>query len=693
MVGLVLAGKFFGNRSVVERADAARDAKQYRRAAALYETYLKDAPADAAIHIQCGHMLKEAGDFPRAEHHYERAKELTPDDADLALQLGHFYKISGRLAEAERAYRNAVDLAPDWSEPAIELTQLYRRGWRDHSKPVLPHANGGASPIARRMTPPVAAEGDDPNLWLGVKLEELLLPELAPRQREDQLRGHQEEIRIHWFGHFGRTAWGLREVARGIDAIRGYCISATPIVEVRACLNGLRIDSQVPRAYPLRYEKYNPDLKKYVFNMWCDFSHFREGLYEGQLYFIDENGASRAYTRQIVVAPPLREADYPDSDRLVELEPGDNRPIEEQVNAKPSMIRPARRSPFATPPRNVLVTRVDQLGDMVVSIPAMRRLRQIVPEARIVGLLSFANAELARTLGLFDEIIAIDFPEDTWQRRRLMPLDKQHELRRQLHAFNFDVAIDLAEAFISRSLLLLSGASFCLGFWAPDCPWLIAHMDGWMKDPMNGTQIVTITDKTLGLIEWFGVLFGNHAATVRRDDLTRDRLAPYGLRPADRFVVLHTGARLVFSRWPHYDKLAATILDRTDVKVVMMTDDRAMRARLPPQLTASDRFQLLDQRLPFDDFDALLSFCAVLVGNDSGPAHLASLRGTNVVNVFMARHNWNEWGHENNGYIISRRVPCAGCVIHDDPEECGKDFACIVNITPEEVFETVRRCL
>jgi hypothetical protein len=51
------------------------------------------------------------------------------------------------------------------------------------------------------------------------------------------------------------------------------------------------------------------------------------------------------------------------------------------------------------------------------------------------------------------------------------------------------------------------------------------------------------------------------------------------------------------------------------------------------------------------------------------------------------------WGAENHGYIISRRVPCAGCNILYDPEECGKGFACIVNITPEEVLNTVMKFL
>jgi ADP-heptose:LPS heptosyltransferase len=177
-----------------------------------------------------------------------------------------------------------------------------------------------------------------------------------------------------------------------------------------------------------------------------------------------------------------------------------------------------------------------------------------------------------------------------------------------------------------------------------------------MVDPINGRQAVPITVKTMGLVEWFGAIHGNPLQIIRRGDLARDRLAPYGLAAEDRFAVLHTGARLTFSQWPHYDKLASMILDETDLKIVMMSDNPATQHKL----TASGRFQLLDQRVPFDDFDALISFCTVFVGNDSGPSHLASLRGANVVSVFLARHNWNEWGHENKGYIISRRVPCVG---------------------------------
>jgi ADP-heptose:LPS heptosyltransferase len=688
---MIFASRARKNRQLIRDADAARDSKKYRKAALLYEKALRTVQHNAAVHIQCGHMFKEAGDLARAERHYTQAKRLTPDDPDLALQFGHFYKVAGRLQEAELAYRRAIDLDPDWPEPAIQLAGLYRMGWRNHTKPLavqLERPDGSAPPgLATQELIRIKTE----NGTRPIPIEERLVPELIPQPPESELHGHSEEIAIRWLGRRERTLWGHRSTLRGVDAIRGFYISATPILELRVTLNGLRLYSETPQGFPLKHEKYDQNKKKYVFNIWYDFSHFNEGSYDLQLQFLDGNGGLRVHNEQVVIGSPLPEEQYPNSDRLISVSTSDNRSIEEKINSRPSMIRPAERTLFATQLRNLLVQRVDQLGDMVIAVPALLRLRELLPEARLVGLLSPANAKFAETLHLFDEVIAIDFPDDEWERRRVMPLEKQHELRQRLKPYKFDVAIDLSESDVSRPLLQLSGAPFLMGFADGRSVWLSATFEAYTSDPINHLEEVPAGTKILGLVEYFGTLLRSHAQIITRDDLERSRLAAYGLSATDRFAVLHTGARLKFSQWPYYDKLASMILDNTDLKVVMMADDPATRRRLGPELIASDRFQLLDRRLPFDDFDALLSFCTVFVGNDSGPSHLASLRGANVVNLFLARHNWNEWGHENRGYIISRRVPCAGCNIHHDPEECGKGFACITNISQEEVFRTVMK--
>ena len=132
--------------------------------------------------------------------------------------------------------------------------------------------------------------------------------------------------------------------------------------------------------------------------------------------------------------------------------------------------------------------------------------------------------------------------------------------------------------------------------------------------------------------------------------------------------------------------MAALILERTALDVVLIADDALPAGSLSPELVGHPRFQLVEHPPSFDELDALVSYCSLFVGNDSGPKHLASLRGAEVVGLHCARNNWSEWGQDNRGVVISRRVPCAGCQIERHPEECGRDIACLRLISPEEVL-------
>jgi ADP-heptose:LPS heptosyltransferase/Flp pilus assembly protein TadD len=817
MIGLTLLRRR-ASRYMRRQAETARENRDYMKAAVFYEKALRHVSNHGGLHVQCGHMFKEAGAFDRAEQHYKKAQNLMPDDPDLALQFGHFYKVAGRLdeaelayrravelaptaaepahelaellrsrrdddsgegarlfpdfpvrkplrakaatswranaaaaaaqsanekiielirqaeeacragdhriaalryakaealapndpdvvlrlgyfhqtlgklKEAERAYRRASELAPDWAEPAEQLAELYDRGWRNqHGDNTLRPSGMQDTSRAKAVAPFVNRRGDQD----GFSLDQLLFSELAPRPHDWHLKRYPERVTILQLGRRARTPWGMHTTLYGVEAIRGFCISASPVSELRVSLNGLLFYREHAFiGHPLKYESRDRNKRKYIFNIWYDFSQFTHGLYNIDFEFLCESGRIRAYRDVIAIDERQSIENHPNSDRLVAGSSGDDRPLDEQINTQPSMIRPARRTLLPTPLKTVLVVRVDQLGDMVTSIPAVERLRELMPGARLVGLLSGANAELAETLGLFDEIITIQFGEDEWERRRIFPLDRQDELRHRLGAYKFDLAIDLSIGIDSRPFLPLSGARYALGFRDDRAPWLSASLDLRAPDQISGFCELSHSGQVATLVEYLGVLLADRSRTIRRGDLSRERLmAIYGLAAEDAFAVLHTGARLKFSQWPHYDVLASMLLERTGLKVVMLTDDPEKRAKLPRDLAISDRFQLLDGRLPFDDFDALLSYCAVFVGNDSGPSHLASLRGANVVNLYMSRHAWNEWGHENRGYIISRRVPCAGCNIHYDPEECGREFVCITKITPEEVFETVKKLI
>lgn len=666
----------------------ARAAGDFVHAATAYEQALALSRPDPRLAIHCGHMRKEAGHHAEAEAHYLEALRHLPDDPELALQLGHFYKVSGRIAEAETHYRRATRLRPGWGAAEDELAGLKAGGWRGFVSPPAdqPYGISLASQAALGGAADFALETSQ---LAAVETVARLVPKLVPRSPEELLQDHHEHLDVRRLGRDEAGFWGVRRTLRGVEAIRGHCISETPVVELQLLLNGLVVHrAPVRGGYILKFERDHDRIRKYVFNSWFDFSGFEHGLHAIEVRLRDIEDGTRSFHDHVVIAAPVPESEYPDSDTLVNIDPADPRSIEEQIRSRPSMIRPAKRSLLPGGVRNVMVMRTDQLGDMVASIPALRRLRELLPDAKIVGLLTGANAELAQTLGLFDEVITIDFPDDPLERRRLMPLAAQEALRQRLAPYAFDIAIDLAQSNVSRDLLPLSGAKFIHGTGGENWPWLQGDFLFSTPDRWNRMDMTPHSTKVLALVESLGALLKSEAPVVRREDLSRTLLDEFGIG-AGRFAVLHAGARIAFSRWPHYATLAQMLLDQSDLHVVMMTEDAAIRDALPAELLTNSRFTLITQRTTFDQFDALISFATVVVGNDSGPKHLASLRGTNVVTLFTARINWAEWGQENIGSIISRRVPCAGCAIFHDPEECGKDFACIRDIRPQEVFDAV----
>ena len=674
---------------LISRAQAARRAGRFREAALLYEEAIRLRPGRARLHIQAGHMRKESGAFATADAHYRAALRAMPDDGDLALQLGHFYKVAGRPVDAEAEYLRASRLDPGATATAAEaeLKALRAGDWFVRAGiEIAPAAQldglpGDAARLGARATE-----------LLDARVVGRLAPDLVPRHPGAMLRTYHEAIEVHRLGSREAGFWGKRRTLRGVEAVRGFCVSAVPIGEVRVIVNGLAIHRSAPKGpYPLRLAREDDPHRKYVFNIWMDFSGFAFGLHNVELQFLRRDGETRSFHEQVVVAEPLAEADHPASDALVSIDPDDDRSIERQVRDRPSMVRPARRDVFPDGVRNILVLRTDQLGDMIASIPAMKRLRVLVPDARIVGLLTAANTDFARSLALFDEIITIDFPDDPVERRRLMPLDAQEALRERLAPYDFDIAMDLAQSNVSRDLLPLSGARFLYGVGGEDWPWLTTEFVFNSHDRWSRMDVVPHSAKILAMIEALGAILRTSAPIIRRPDLSRDMLASYGIAPDRRYIVLHMGARVVFSRWPHYAALARLLLRDTDLTIVMMTEDPLVRATIPEDLLADARLLYLDSRLPFDHFDAFVSYATVLVGNDSGPKHLASLRGTNVVTLFTARINWAEWGQENVGSIVSRKVPCQGCMIFHDLEDCGQGFTCIADIKPREVLDAVMR--
>ena len=668
-------------RELRRRADDARDRKQYLVAAELYDQALRAGPPadDVPLLLQCGHMYKEARNLPEAKARYLQALSLAPKDAEVLIQLGHFFKVAGRYADAEYYYQEAWIARPGWTDPEEELHRL-----RTSAELRLEMAR------LERLGQVGRLEQGEPD-----ELDGRIDPDLFPKTRDEFYINHQEAFVFTRTGIHQRTKWGVGLTVRGVDSLRGYIVSAVRYLYIEIFLDGDLIYKSDLIVAPQRREKSNPDIKKWVYNAWIDFSNFPLGQHELVFRTVNVRGDAREgidwRRERIIIAEPTPADRFVESDGVIPpLDKNSPLSVVEQINARPSIVHHASTHSFPGKIRNVAILRPDQLGDMVISVPALLRLREILPDVRMTGLLGPANAPLAESLGIFDEIIVLDFPDDPHQRQRIMDRKGQEELVRKLAPYKFDVAIELPIAGVSHKLLPLTGAPILIGYGGERRS---LNLNMSTEDPKTGNDMMRHSARTLALVEILALWLDSGAKVVRRKDLSRSLLAPYGLAEDEDYIVLHSDARIKFTRWPHYAELAAEIVHKLGKKVVLFAESEALKGTLPPDAVKSGQIIYISQALPFDQFDALLSFCSVFVGNDSGPKHLAALRGAQVVSIHSSRIGWSEWGQEQTGVVISRQVPCAGCSVHYDPEECGQGVACVTKITVPEVFGEVKKLL
>jgi heptosyltransferase III len=95
----------------------------------------------------------------------------------------------------------------------------------------------------------------------------------------------------------------------------------------------------------------------------------------------------------------------------------------------------------------------------------------------------------------------------------------------------------------------------------------------------------------------------------------------------------------------------------------------------------------LSGKLRVRESAAALSCCAVYVGHDSGPVHLAANMGVRCVGVFSSRNPPGRWFPYGEGHtVLYKPVPCQGCRLSVCVEFQKK---CILSITVDEVVDAV----
>jgi ADP-heptose:LPS heptosyltransferase len=347
--------------------------------------------------------------------------------------------------------------------------------------------------------------------------------------------------------------------------------------------------------------------------------------------------------------------------------------------------------------RRVLLVKFWGLGSLQLMTPAVRGLRRVHPGARLVLLTLEGNAEFARRLGVFDEVIALDVAQVGWPGLFTRIASAIVGLR----ARRFDAVLDFEFfARFSAVVSFLSGAPLTLGF----------ASDGNRRGGLH-RRLVDF-DRSWHVARNFRALAG---ADIEREvelgEFTpfptgdRDRaealaaLISRGVVGAAPLVVLNpnAGALALERRWPveRFAELARRLAleDGAAVAVIGSAEERERAGEVALRAGSRARVANLAGELSIGALAALLEDADAFVSNDSGPMHLAAALGTPTLGLFGPESPAGYAPRGVRARALYRPPACSPCInVHDDKLlVCVRGRAeCMTNIGLEEVLAAVR---
>ncbi|MDL5157786.1 glycosyltransferase family 9 protein [Actinomycetospora termitidis] len=345
----------------------------------------------------------------------------------------------------------------------------------------------------------------------------------------------------------------------------------------------------------------------------------------------------------------------------------------------PAAHRAGVDDPDWTAMARVLVVRPDNVGDVIMTVPALRALRAAAPQARIDLLASPAGAAAAPLVPEVDDVVVASV---SWQR---LPgpvadedADPDAELVATLAGRRYDAAVILTSfsqsPWPAALLCRRAGIGIRIGTSKEFGGDALTH---WVPAPPDGGHQV---DRGLEVLAAVGV-------PSRGVDLAVTVPITDHPAPAGRYVVVAPGASCPSRRWSpeRFATAGRGIAGRGWTVVVTGTAKEAdlvarAAAGVPGAVT-------LVGELDLAGLADLVAGADAAVVNNSGGAHLADAVGTPVVELFAGTEEVGQYAPRTvRAEVLTRPVACSPC----RQLVCPFDQECL-DIAPERVVDAVVR--
>lgn len=340
-------------------------------------------------------------------------------------------------------------------------------------------------------------------------------------------------------------------------------------------------------------------------------------------------------------------------------------------------------------PQHVLVVQGESRGDVVMLSPALRALKQAVPNAQISLMTSTAGSQVAPLLPWLDDVLINSTIEQHETGGHLFNPGGEVEFVEQLRRHNFTLALIFTS--FSQSPLpaahacYMAGIPYRVGFTRNTKGSILSHA---LAPPADDVHQV---DRNLYLLEALGISAANPEVELEiPEEIEREAnqlLSSAGLKQNTPYIVLAPGSMAVVS---HYDPgrfatAAHLLAAQTEFQLVVVGGTDEAKRLQPVQQLANENlygnvYSLVEKAsLPVQA--AIIRRASLAISNNSVSMHFADAFGCPMVILYSETDIVSQWMPRNASTRLLRRPAiCARC----NKIDCQYGINC-PDVRPEDV--------
>jgi lipopolysaccharide heptosyltransferase II len=332
--------------------------------------------------------------------------------------------------------------------------------------------------------------------------------------------------------------------------------------------------------------------------------------------------------------------------------------------------------------KRALFIRIDRIGDLVLSTPALKAFKHYFPDCELSVLASKSNRPVLLNLPYVDNIINYDHD---------LNISKKISTLRRLRKYNYDLVIDPYSDYELKTALIAaySGAPIRLGYASYGREVFFNMIATSPENDQPFKDVVLNVFKPLG-VEKATSIPEIHLSEAEKEWslkwIERNQIGPKPM------VGIHPGAYYESQRWlPEYfsdlinkieeQKKFAAILFHGPEDIYLVKAIKKMIKKNIPTFTSHDLRKFL----------SLQSLCNVFICNNSGPLHLAVAQKIKTIS-FMGPTEKFRWMPIGSAHKVLRidSLPCIGC----KKEYCRiKTHDCMRLIKPAKVVRELKKMM